>query len=91
MRPRAPKPQETVLLQSRPVGSIPDHMQAVNALDSLTPTERQVASLGIDPDALKPIEFLNVGHYKELREKQLLSDAFRSKIEAYSELAAEEQ
>lgn len=66
-------------------------MQVVNALDSLTPTERQVASLGIDPDALKPIEFLNVGHYKELRDKQLLSDEFRNKIEAYSELAAAEQ
>lgn len=65
-----------------------EHMASVNALSSLTPVEREVASLGIDPDALKPISFINTGYYAQLQKQQLISSEFAAKIGAYQSLAS---
>ena len=57
------------------------------APSDLTPAEQAVVELGIAPDELKPIGFLNRAHYDALRKQQLLSPDLQRRIEAYSVVA----
>lgn len=51
--------------------------------DQLTPTEQAAASLGVDPNALKPISFMNNKHYESLIKANALDDNLARRIEAY--------
>ena len=57
--------------------------------DSLTPTEQSAASLGVSPDAWKPIGFMNNAHYDTLLKSNALDDDLARRIEAYRTVAAE--
>ena len=61
----------------RPAGA-----EAAAAYDALRPYEQSAASLGVHPDALKPIQFLNAGHYEALKKSNALSDDLARRIEA---------
>ena len=52
-------------------------------LDDLNETERRAATLGVSPDALKPIGWMNTGHYNELLQKNVLSGGLAQQIEAF--------
>lgn len=49
----------------------------------LNETEKSAASLGVDPDAWKPIAFMNDAHYSSLLKKNAIDDELAKRLEAY--------
>lgn len=57
--------------------------------DSLTETEKSAATIGVSPDAWKPIGWLNQGHYGELLRANALSGRLTQKIEAFKQVSTQ--
>ena len=57
--------------------------EASKAFESLTHTEQAAASLGVHPDAWKPISFMNTAHYGALLRANALDDTLARRIEAF--------
>jgi hypothetical protein len=55
--------------------------------DDLTPTEKQVATLGVSPDALKPIAFLNQSHFETLTKANAISSGLAQQLVAFQTIA----
>ena len=55
--------------------------------DSLSETEKSAATIGVSPDAWKPISWLNQGHYTELLRKNALAGRLTQQIEAFKTVA----
>ena len=55
---------------------------------NLTETEKSAASLGVDPDAWKPIAFLNTAHHETLLKANALDEDLAKKLEAYKAVSA---
>ena len=51
------------------------------SFDSLSHTEKSAASLGVHPEAWKPIGFLNNAHYDQLMKSNALDDDLARRIE----------
>jgi hypothetical protein len=51
--------------------------------DALTEVEKSAATIGVAPDAWKPIGWMNQGHYGELLRQNALSGRLTQKIEAF--------
>ena len=51
------------------------------AFDRLTPCEQAAGSLGVHPEAWKPITFMNNHHYKNLIEANAIDDELARRIE----------
>lgn len=68
----------------------PTNVQADNALnmDDLTPREQAVARLGVDPDSLVGISWLNDRHHAQLVKDNALSPTFARQLEAYKQETA---
>ena len=62
--------------------------EAVPSFDSLSNTEKAAASLGVQPEAFKPIAWLNEGHYNNLLKSNALDDQLARRIEAYKTVAS---
>jgi len=60
---------------------------ATPSFDSLSHTEKSAASLGVHPEAWKPIGFLNNAHYDQLMKSNALDDDLARRIEAYRVVA----
>ena len=54
----------------------------------LTETEKSAASLGVDPNAYKPIEFMNTAHYNTLLQTNAIDGELAKKLEAYKVVAS---
>lgn len=65
--------------------------KSLPSYEDLSPMQKDVADLGIDPNALNPIQELNRDHYKALIEQNKLSPDLVRQIESYSALAEAEQ
>ena len=59
-------------------------------MGDLTQTEAAAASLGVHPDALKPIAFLNQAHYETLSKSNAISGDLAQKIAAFQTVAGGE-
>ena len=59
--------------------------------DQLSSTEKSAASLGVHPDAWKPIGFMNNAHYDQLMKTNALDDNLARRIEAYRNVASAEK
>ena len=57
--------------------------------EALTGTGQAAASLGVSPDAWKPIGFMNKQHFQTLIEQNALGDTLTRRIKAFSEIAPE--
>lgn len=55
--------------------------------EDLSPTEQACASLGAQPDALKPISWLNNAHYDQLVAANALDPDLARRLEAYKIVA----
>ncbi|MGB0190478.1 MAG: hypothetical protein ACPF9W_05860, partial [Nocardioides sp.] len=55
--------------------------------ESLTETEKSAASLGVHPDAWKPIKFMNNAHYDTLIKSNALDPTLARRIEAFRAVA----
>ena len=60
---------------------------AVPEFESLTETERSAATIGVAPDAWKPISWLNTGHYSELLKSNAISGRLTQQIESFKAVA----
>ena len=59
--------------------------------ESLSETEKSAASIGVAPDAWKPISFMNEAHYTELLKKNALDSRLTQQIEAFKTVASSGQ
>lgn len=57
--------------------------EAMRAFDQLTTTEQQAASLGVHPDAFRPLAELNKQHFESLRKANALDPQLESNIRAF--------
>jgi hypothetical protein len=57
--------------------------------ESLNEVEKSAASIGVAPDAWKPIGWLNEGHYGELLRNNALDGRLTQKIEAFKHVAGQ--
>ena len=57
------------------------------AFEGLTETEKSAASLGVHPEAWKPIKFMNNKHYEQLIASNSLDDNLARRIEAFRQVA----
>ena len=53
------------------------------SFDSLSETEKSAATIGVAPDAWKPISWMNQGHYGELLRNNALSGRLTQQIESF--------
>lgn len=58
--------------------------------EDLTETEKSAASLGVDPEAFKPISFMNDAHHATLLKANMLDDGLAKKLEAYKAVASDD-
>ena len=56
-------------------------------MDDLTPVEQAVVKLDVDPQGLKPIDWLNRAHYDNLKKSNSLSDDLQRRIEAFKHVS----
>lgn len=56
--------------------------------EALSETEKSAASIGVAPDAWKPISFMNEAHYMELLKKNALGSRLTQQIEAFKTVAS---
>jgi hypothetical protein len=59
--------------------------------ESLSEVEKSAASIGVAPDAWKPISFMNEAHYTELLKKNALDSRLTQQIEAFKTVASSGQ
>ena len=64
------------------------NVSASKAFEALTPTEQAAASLGVHPEAFRPIGFMNSAHYESLLKANALDDTLARRIEAYKSISA---
>jgi hypothetical protein len=62
--------------------------EAIKAFEGLSQTEQAAASLGVHPDAWKPIGWMNTSHYQNLIDANALDDTLARRIEAYKAVAS---
>ena len=63
--------------------------QAMRDYDNLSPTEQQAASLGVHPEAFRPLKELNEQHFAALKKANALSPQLEANIKAFQAVAAE--
>ena len=56
--------------------------------ENLTETEKSAASLGVHPEAWKPIAFMNTVHYDTLLKSNAIDESLAKQLEAYKVVAA---
>jgi len=62
--------------------------EAKLTMADLTETERAVATLGVDPSALKPIGWMNSAHFECLLQANALDGDLARRLEAYRHVSA---
>ena len=63
--------------------STPDASEQLLSFDELTETEKSAATIGVSPNELKPIGFMNQAHYRTLLENNAIAGRLTQQIEAY--------
>ncbi len=58
------------------------------SFDSLSETEKSAATIGVAPDAWKPISWMNQGHYGELLRNNALSGRLTQQIESFKTVSS---
>ena len=59
------------------------------AFEQLSGTEQAAGSLGVHPEAWKPIKFMNNAHFDSLKKNNALDDDLARRIEAFRQVAAQ--
>ena len=55
--------------------------------NDLTGTEKSAASLGVSPEAWKPISFMNTAHYETLLKTNALDSELAKRLEAFKHVS----
>ena len=70
------------------IASVRSSEAAVPDFASLNEAEKSAATIGVAPDAWKPIGWLNQGHYGELLRGNALAGRLTQQIEAFKQVAS---
>ena len=62
--------------------------EASAAFEALSPVEQSAASLGVHPDAWRPISFMNLAHHEALIKANALDGDLARRIEAFRSVAS---
>ena len=62
--------------------------ESATSFDQLTATEQAAGSLGVHPEAWKPIKFMNNAHYDTLIKSNALDENLARRIEAFRHVAS---
>jgi len=73
------------------IASVRSSEAAVPDFASLNEAEKSAATIGVAPDAWKPIGWLNQGHYSELLRNNALAGRLTQQIEAFKQVASGNQ
>ena len=65
----------------------PAAKDGIPAFDQLSGTEQAAGSLGVHPEAWKPIKFMNNAHFDSLMKSNALDDTLARRIEAFRTVA----
>ena len=82
LRP-SPKQEAAVHVSAAAFGDAP------LTFDDLNPVEQAAASLGVQPDAIKPIGWLNDAHFQTLKDQNALHPDLSRRIEAFRHVSKE--
>ena len=63
--------------------------QAMREFDKLSPQEQQAASLGVHPEAFRPLKELNEQHFRALQQANALSPSLEASIKAFQVIASD--
>ena len=66
-----------------PPSSMNEQAAPTPSFDALSGVEKSAASLGVHPEAWKPIKFLNNAHYDQLMKSNAISEDLARRIEAF--------
>lgn len=90
MRLRADIEQARTMQLAEDVASTASTMEEpALGFDQLTETEKSAATIGVSPEDLKPIGFMNRAHYTTLLENNAIAGRLTQQIEAYKQVARE--
>ena len=67
--------------------ALPEGASNAPSFDQLAPVEQAAASLGVHPEAWRPIAFMNNMHHDALIKQNALDDELARRIEAYKMVA----
>lgn len=65
-------------------------LESAPGFSDLSQTEQSAASLGVHPQSLRPISFINEGHFKALIKANALDANLARRIEAYKKVASDD-
>ena len=65
-----------------------DMAAAELTFEQLTETEKSAATIGVSPEAWRPIGWMNEAHYGELLKNNVLAGRLTQQIEAYKVVAS---
>ena len=65
-------------------------VESAPSFNDLSQTEQSAASLGVHPQSLRPISFINEGHFKALIKANALDANLARRIEAYKKVASDD-
>lgn len=65
--------------------------QSPPSFESLSGCEQAAGSLGVHPEAWRPIKFMNNAHYDQLVKSNAIDDSLARRIEAFRTVAATAQ
>lgn len=90
MRLRADIEQARTMQLAEDIAATATAEEPVLNFDQLTETEKSAATIGVSPDDLKPIGFMNRAHYTTLLENNAIAGRLTQQIEAYKHVAGAE-
>ena len=77
-----------VAAEQQRAAQLPSEVLYSPELSNLSHDERQVVSLGVQPDAWRPISMLNTAHYTNLVESNAIAPALAAKLESFKAVAS---
>lgn len=87
MRLRADIEQARTMQLAEDIATAESAAEPALNFDQLTETEKSAATIGVSPEDLKPIGFMNRAHYTTLLENNAIAGRLTQQIEAYKQVA----
>ena len=79
--------KETAIAANRADVMADAAVEGAESFDSLTDVERAAASLGVHPEAWRPIGFMNSAHHERLQAENRLDPDLARRIQAFAHVS----
>lgn len=78
-----------VTLEQQRATAVPAEVLYAPELANLNHDERQVVTLGVSPDAWRPISLMNTAHYSQLLQSNAIAGPLAAKLESYKAVSGQ--